>query len=465
MDRFLSRYDQKEEESLVVVNDAGRYKIYLRELVYIETCKRNLLLHTEGDEILCYKTMREMEKELAGKGFLRSHASYLVNPAFIKSVKKLDIQMLNGEILPSVSLREKALWRNLQNIGGGTVYDCVLDGLSFILEWVYVFVFFRIWYSFLPLRKNRIMKILAVIPFSFMAVCVIYSNELTNLTFLLIGMIVYVIVFHRGAWVEKATAVLIFYPALVAVNYLMLDSGMKFFYFYSGLPYGEDSALHPETLLSSTVIHTMTLLFRLLFWIGAGAFLKKYFGAGSRNLTTKMWLVIDGLMASSFLAVFTIIILCRRKILWHILSAEPLFLPVLDVFIWFIISVSLPKLHIGRKALASQQIYYQERIEDERRVRSIYHDLKNHLLVLQAQSNSRQGQEAIQSLQEQVEMYESYYQTGNETLNVLLRDKARIAREKSIDFSAIVHFEDGKFLETLWTMPLKPVKSCRLIGG
>ena len=146
------------------------------------------------------------------------------------------------------------------------------DGLSFILEWVYVFVFFRIWYSFLPLRKNRIMKILAVIPFGFMAVCVIYSNELTNLTFLLIGMIVYVIVFHRGAWVEKATAVLIFYPALVAVNYLMLDSGMKFFYFYSGLPYGEDSALHPETLLSSTVIHTMTLLFRLLFWIGAGAF-------------------------------------------------------------------------------------------------------------------------------------------------------------------------------------------------
>ena len=91
--------------------------------------------------------------------------------------------------------------------------------------------------------------------------------------------------------------------------------------------------------------------------------------------------------------------------------------------------------------------------------------MKNHLLVLQAQSNSRQGQEVIQSLQEQVEMYESYYQTGNETLNVLLRDKARIAREKSIDFSAIVHFEDGKFLETLWTMPLKPVKSCRLIGG
>ena len=175
-----------------------------------------------------------------------------------------------------------------------------LDGLSFVLEWVYVFVFFQIWYSFLPLRKNRIMKILAIIPFSFLAVCVIYSNDLTNLMLLLIGMIGYVIVFHRGAWVEKATAVLIFYPALVAVNYLMQDSGMKFFDFYSGLPYGEDSALHPETLFSSTVIHTITLVFRLLFWIGAGAFLKKYFESESRNLTTKMWLVIDSLMVSSF---------------------------------------------------------------------------------------------------------------------------------------------------------------------
>lgn len=121
MDRFLSRYDQNEEESLVVVNDTGRYKIYLRELVYIETCKRNLLFHTEGDEILCYKTMREMEKELAGKGFLRSHASYLVNMAFIKSVKKLDIQMLNGEILPISQPKRKVFMEKLTEYWG----DCL----------------------------------------------------------------------------------------------------------------------------------------------------------------------------------------------------------------------------------------------------------------------------------------------------------------------------------------------------
>ena len=121
MDRFLSRYARVEEESLVVVNDTGRYKIYLRELVYIETCKRNLLLHTEEDEILCYRTMRELEKELMEKGFLRSHASYLVNMAFIKSVKKLDIQMLNGEILPISQPKRKGVMEKLTEYWG----DCL----------------------------------------------------------------------------------------------------------------------------------------------------------------------------------------------------------------------------------------------------------------------------------------------------------------------------------------------------
>lgn len=35
--------------------------------------------------------------------------------------------------------------------------------------------------------------------------------------------------------------------------------------------------------------------------------------------------------------------------------------------------------------LQAQYQYYEERLKDEQRVREIYHDMKNHLLVLQAQ--------------------------------------------------------------------------------
>lgn len=100
--------------------------------------------------------------------------------------------------------------------------------------------------------------------------------------------------------------------------------------------------------------------------------------------------------------------------------------------------------------LQRQFAYYQEKQRDEERVRSIYHDMKNHLLLLQAQAgNGQEVQHSIQTLQEQIQEYENYHHTGNEFLDVIIRDKAKLAREKQIDFVAAVSFEGGAFLEPL----------------
>lgn len=76
--------------------------------------------------------------------------------------------------------------------------------------------------------------------------------------------------------------------------------------------------------------------------------------------------------------------------------------------------------------------------------------MKNHLLVLQSQSeNSPVLHQAAQTLQDQLQAYESYQHTGNEYLDAIIRDKARLAREKSIDFTSVIHFEAGHFLDPL----------------
>ena len=48
-----------------------------------------------------------------------------------------------------------------------------------------------------------------------------------------------------------------------------------------------------------------------------------------------------------------------------------------------------------------------------------------------------------------MEAYESYQHTGNEYLDIVLRDKAKAAREKGIDFTAVTPFADGGFLAPL----------------
>lgn len=99
--------------------------------------------------------------------------------------------------------------------------------------------------------------------------------------------------------------------------------------------------------------------------------------------------------------------------------------------------------------LQKQFDYYQAKQKDEERVRSVYHDMKNHLLILQQQINSPETARMVEELQAQVAMYEDYVHTGNGILDIILREKSWLAREKQIALSVTVGFNCVDFIEPL----------------
>lgn len=99
--------------------------------------------------------------------------------------------------------------------------------------------------------------------------------------------------------------------------------------------------------------------------------------------------------------------------------------------------------------LQQQFAYYQEKLKDEEKVRSVYHDMKNHLLVLQKQINSPETAEMVQKLQSQVAMYEDYEHTGNDILDIILKEKSETAREKHIALSVAADLSGIDFIESL----------------
>ena len=99
--------------------------------------------------------------------------------------------------------------------------------------------------------------------------------------------------------------------------------------------------------------------------------------------------------------------------------------------------------------LQQQFAYYQEKMKDEERIRSIYHDLKNHLLVMESSQNTKETRRMAETLRSQIAAYEDYVHTGNEFLDIILKDKAAKAHEKQIDFSAMVDFHGIGFMESL----------------
>ena len=350
----------------------------------------------------------------------------------------------------------------------------ILEILSFLLAWGYTFVFFWIIKTFLPLRRNWIAKIVAFLVCGYLADAIICSNDLDALLGVMIAFFLYVLIFYRGTIMEKVSVLLVFYPALIAVNYLMMDIGSRMYFALTGATYAE-TLRSPQLMLISTGIHTVSLFLRLLFWIGAWLILRKFLSKIVSRLNTRTWFIIDMLMLASFVAIFTIIYFMPKEtaIVYPICGAS-IFSSFGCMYLASYICEAMQTTYRAQE-LEMQSNYYRDRIRDDERMRSIYHDMKNHLLLLQAQTgNGQEVQNSIQSLQEQIQEYENYRQTGNEFLDIIIRDKAKAAQEKQIDSLPISPLQAEPFWNRWtsapysamrWTMPLRPVKSCPQING
>ena len=121
MDQWLKKHRKDDSPSIVMANDTGKYKVFLKSLRYVETFNRNLLLHTEQENIICYKSMKEMEQELQDRGFIRCHTSYIVNLFYVKGVNKLEIELITGEIIPISQPKRKVFMEKLAEYWGDFV--------------------------------------------------------------------------------------------------------------------------------------------------------------------------------------------------------------------------------------------------------------------------------------------------------------------------------------------------------
>lgn len=118
MDQWLRKHLKADAPAMIIANDAGKYKVSLKSLRYVETFNRNLLLHTEQENIICYKSMKELEQELQGEGFIRCHTSYIINLFYVKGVNKLEIELMTGERIPISQPRRKMFMEKLTEYWG-----------------------------------------------------------------------------------------------------------------------------------------------------------------------------------------------------------------------------------------------------------------------------------------------------------------------------------------------------------
>ncbi|WP_084129429.1 LytTR family DNA-binding domain-containing protein [Demequina sp. NBRC 110055] len=105
--RSLTRLNKSDDDA-VMLSVGGRVaRITTPDIVYVESVKHRITVHTLDSEYVFSGTLKAVEEELEGKGFYRSNNCYLVNLRHVTSVEPTSCVMTGGEELAVSRPRRK----------------------------------------------------------------------------------------------------------------------------------------------------------------------------------------------------------------------------------------------------------------------------------------------------------------------------------------------------------------------
>lgn len=88
---------QKDDKFILAKYNGYSSKILLNDIIYIESLKRKIKVHTLSNIFEYYYKLSDIEKELSNDNFFRCHKSYIVNLKFVQSYNNTSIILENGE--------------------------------------------------------------------------------------------------------------------------------------------------------------------------------------------------------------------------------------------------------------------------------------------------------------------------------------------------------------------------------
>ena len=100
------RDSTEQQNSIFIYSDKKNVKVYFDDILYVESIKDYVRIHTTQSNIISKSTISAYE-ELLPESFLRIHRSYIVNTKWITAFTKHDVEIDNKEIPIGVSYKRE----------------------------------------------------------------------------------------------------------------------------------------------------------------------------------------------------------------------------------------------------------------------------------------------------------------------------------------------------------------------
>lgn len=321
----------------------------------------------------------------------------------------------------------------------------ILDVVGTLLETLGIYVLVK---AYCPNIKNKLVNLIP--PAVFFATTYIWTWFIEDVTFRL--PVVLILTFLAYKIVTKEAAVNIIAGIMTQQVYLVAANALA--ETMSSRILNEMTVMVEGRQFLRPQVYILYFLLQIAFMLFFHYFMKKH--SGGIDKKSLLAISISFFIIEVFAQTITIAFHEGRAD-WFNLNIELAAIVVAMLFVILLVYIKnylylseqeqQDKVQIAQ--LQQQYAYYQDKLKDEERIRSIYHDMKNHLLVLESSQGTEATRQMAQELRSQIADYENYIHTGNSFLDIIIRDKAEKAREKHIDFSAFIDFGGVDFIEPL----------------
>lgn len=313
---------------------------------------------------------------------------------------------------------------------GNLLWNLWAYGLWWINILANGFFLYQLCRPFVELRKGRFWQIALLLMLAGSSGMVIWVGD-PNLLYTLPVYFFLFLLFTRGDWTGRLTVCIIFFCLEMSICAL-LDTYVR--------------VLDTQRLYDLLVRLLRTAVFGLLWLL-----LRRRMPEERVHLSRQLWQVVLGLAAMPLCALVAVVLLTFQKYESPAVNALAMnqglivlpFVLLTSVVLLFavLILADHEKLEQLNRLAALREVYYQGLRQQERQVRQIRHDLRNHLTVVQGLLEHQDTQAAMNYLDQMAgspALRGSKRFCENETANVVLSAKAEAMEQAGIPFDFAV---------------------------
>ncbi len=91
------------QPSSIQIVESGSKDIFsfdANQITYIEAQAKNCCIHTTRGEHVIKTKLMDIEQMLNGRYFIKSHRSYLINCKYISTIRKTEVELSDGSVIP-----------------------------------------------------------------------------------------------------------------------------------------------------------------------------------------------------------------------------------------------------------------------------------------------------------------------------------------------------------------------------